>query len=77
MKNPCHNTETHEDCSRRCAGCATTCKDWKQYVEERNKGYNNKEKDDYYLVTNYEIERSNKIRKHCKKYNNNLRKFWR
>ena len=28
-----------KDCPRRTAGCGATCKDWKEYVEERNAGY--------------------------------------
>lgn len=27
------------DCPRRSATCASTCKDWKDYVAERNAGY--------------------------------------
>lgn len=39
MKNPCHDKNTGVDCPRRCAGCASTCPEWAEYTEERNKTY--------------------------------------
>ena len=41
IKNPCYDTKTKTSCSKRCAGCATTCKDWKLYEADRNSRYGN------------------------------------
>ena len=39
LKNPCFNSETKTNCSKRCAGCAATCPDWKKYSQERDEQY--------------------------------------
>lgn len=77
MKNPCYDEVMNKSCSQRHCGCSITCVEWKKYVEERNKKYENKNKLNHYVTYAYEIERSQKIRKHCQKYNPNLGKFWR
>lgn len=38
--NPCYDKKTNTHCQKRCAGCGTTCKAWKEYEQERNKDYN-------------------------------------
>ena len=39
MKSPCRDRATGADCPKRRAGCAATCPEWAEYVEERDKAY--------------------------------------
>ena len=39
MKCPCYDELTKTDCPRRKAGCAINCPEWAEYVEARNKAY--------------------------------------
>ncbi len=39
MKNPCYKKETRTDCTKRHPGCGATCKDWADYVAERDAEY--------------------------------------
>ena len=50
-KNPCFDESTGKDCENRCAECATSCKKWAEYVEERNISY--KTVDTVQLYENY------------------------
>ena len=65
MKNPCYDEILHKSCSRRCVGCASTCKDWQDYVSERNLKYKNKVCDN--VVDNYEIARHCRFQAQLKK----------
>lgn len=65
-ENPCYNIKTKQSCSKRCCGCAQTCKEWAEYVSERDKDYSRKKKID--VTEAYEISRNKKIKKYMKRY---------
>jgi hypothetical protein len=60
MDNPCYDKKTSTDCKDRCAGCASNCKKWKEYVAERDKNYTEKNKhseiDTYIYLRNKRIK---------------------
>lgn len=38
------------DCPRRTAGCGATCKEWKDYVAERNAEYEERHRNDDFVA---------------------------
>lgn len=48
------------DCPRRSAGCGATCKDWQDYVAERDAGYEErKRKADFHTCKQVVLDRAN------------------
>ena len=48
------------DCPRRSATCSSTCKDWKDYVVDRNAGYEErKRKADFHQCKQVVLDRAN------------------
>ena len=43
IKPPCYDTVNKRDCEKRCAGCASTCPEWADYVKERDTEYKQRE----------------------------------
>ena len=64
--NPCYNRQTKQSCSRRCCGCAKDCKEWAEYVAERDSCYEKKK--EMHMMDGYEIARNKKIKKYLKRY---------
>lgn len=45
MENPCFDSSTKTDCPDRHGGCSVTCERWAKYVEERNRRYEQRQKE--------------------------------
>lgn len=41
---PCYDEVTKTDCKDRCVGCSTLCALWHEYVEKRDKDYQQRAK---------------------------------
>jgi len=65
--NPCYDKKTNTHCQKRCAGCGTTCKEWKNYEMKRNKDYVSR-KTKLSVSDIYEFERSKKIKEFMKRF---------
>ena len=60
IPSPCYDDKTKTSCPRRCAECATTCKEWAEYVKKRDYNYANKDVNTVLDV--YESIRSKRFR---------------
>jgi hypothetical protein len=45
MENPCFDSSTKTDCPDRHGGCHIECERWAEYVEKRNKHYEQRHKE--------------------------------
>ena len=69
LKNPCYDTKTRIDCSRRHEGCQFDCLEWADYIKKRNTEYDKKFTQNEFNYAIYEC-RSNYILKKLKQKNN-------